>query len=133
MRLFGREAEIRAFDQILNDCVLGQGAFILVSGEPGIGKTALLANVAASAEAAGIRVLADVYSPSRPPASGNPLIDIMRSSRRQARFESSRAEGQLNGSGSSTNGHCLRGGDPGLSASPVKPDPDRGQDLRSLL
>lgn len=41
-RLRGRNAELRVLDQLRDDVRLGQSAALVVRGEPGIGKTALL-------------------------------------------------------------------------------------------
>src|SRR5689334_14305895 len=51
--LLGRDTELAQIERALDD-----GGLLLVSGEPGIGKSALLGAVAAQAEARGYRVLA---------------------------------------------------------------------------
>ena len=130
MRLFGREAEICAFDQILHDCALGRSAFALVSGESGIGKTALLAEVAASAEACGFRVIAEANAHSRQPATGSSLIDLIRGFLQAGQSASSGAELQLNGSRFNANGHYKRAGQ---SVSTVESAPGMPQNLRGLL
>jgi tetratricopeptide (TPR) repeat protein len=88
MRLFGRESVLRVFDRILCESASDKNAFVLISGEPGVGKTALLASVAMSAEARGFRVMHAACSRSAPLAPGNPLIDLVRGSRQEPRFNS---------------------------------------------
>jgi ATP/maltotriose-dependent transcriptional regulator MalT len=53
----GRTAELSALDRVLADLDQGRSAPILVVGEPGIGKTRLLAELAARADARGHLVL----------------------------------------------------------------------------
>ncbi|TQM01727.1 AfsR/SARP family transcriptional regulator [Pseudonocardia kunmingensis] len=53
--LVGREAELAAVFQALADAGARQGRVVLVSGEPGIGKTTLARAVAVHASAAGLR------------------------------------------------------------------------------
>jgi DNA-binding CsgD family transcriptional regulator len=55
-RLLGRDAELRRLDGVLG-AVDRRGAALVVVGEPGIGKSALLAEVAARAEGRGMAVL----------------------------------------------------------------------------
>jgi tetratricopeptide (TPR) repeat protein len=47
--LFGREAELARFAALLDDAVAGAGRAVLVEGEPGIGKSALVGAVRAAA------------------------------------------------------------------------------------
>ncbi|MDQ2942362.1 MAG: ATP-binding protein, partial [Candidatus Dormibacteraeota bacterium] len=54
--LLGRDLELAAIDQALAAARLGKSARLLIRGEPGIGKTALLEY--AAAQAAPMRVLA---------------------------------------------------------------------------
>ncbi|MET0954731.1 MAG: ATP-binding protein, partial [Cryobacterium sp.] len=54
--LFGREAELARFSRFLQT-MRYDGDVRMVRGEPGVGKSALLAAAAGSAEAAGVRVL----------------------------------------------------------------------------
>ncbi|MFH9354616.1 AAA family ATPase [Kitasatospora sp. NPDC017646] len=53
----GREAERAVLDDLVADVVAGRGGSVLVEGEPGIGKSALLAAPLAAARAAGCEVL----------------------------------------------------------------------------
>src|SRR5579862_4950640 len=55
-QLVGREAELGLIDGLL-DHIRDRGSALVVSGEPGIGKTALVATAASRATAGGIRVL----------------------------------------------------------------------------
>jgi DNA-binding CsgD family transcriptional regulator len=50
MKLFGRQADCRALDRLLTDAVAGQSGVMVLRGEPGIGKSALLAYVAERAQ-----------------------------------------------------------------------------------
>ena len=54
--LVGREEELRSLGQLLGHARNGEGGSLLLIGEPGVGKTALLTN--ACAAAAGMRVVA---------------------------------------------------------------------------
>ncbi len=79
--LVGRAAELAALDRLIDDARHGYGAALVVSGEPGIGKTALLDALRTRVTAAGGRVLW-----GRAAASGRPyrplahaLIDPWRS------------------------------------------------------
>jgi DNA-binding CsgD family transcriptional regulator len=55
-RLIGRERELAALDSFLEEAAL-DGATLLLTGEPGVGKTALLASAAEMATTAGVRVI----------------------------------------------------------------------------
>jgi hypothetical protein len=55
--LVGREGALATADAALDEAVRGSGQLLLVSGEPGIGKSALLAEVARTAVARGAQVL----------------------------------------------------------------------------
>lgn len=55
--LHGREAELKALDELLDRAAAGDGGAVAVRGDPGLGKTALLDHVAASADAKGFKVL----------------------------------------------------------------------------
>src|SRR3712207_7226650 len=54
--LIGREAETEALDQGLARAAVGDGGALLVVGDAGMGKTALLEQAAVRARAAGVRV-----------------------------------------------------------------------------
>jgi predicted ATPase len=49
--LVGREAELELFGRLLDEACAGQCRFAAISGEPGIGKTSLLAQLGPLAEA----------------------------------------------------------------------------------
>lgn len=53
----GRDSERTQLLTVLDEATAGHGAAVLISGEPGIGKSALLHDVAASAQARGMTVL----------------------------------------------------------------------------
>src|SRR6185437_6393474 len=55
MRLYGREAELAVLDELLNKARAGNSGALVLRGDPGIGKTALLA--AAAERADGCRVI----------------------------------------------------------------------------
>jgi DNA-binding CsgD family transcriptional regulator len=56
--LVGRDDELRVIDALMADLVAGRGRSVWVRGEPGIGKTALLAAALTKATSAGSRVFA---------------------------------------------------------------------------
>ncbi|WP_433243469.1 ATP-binding protein [Actinomadura nitritigenes] len=60
--LVGREAEIRRLHGFVDQIALGAGSTLLLSGEAGVGKTALLEQAAAIADDAGVRLLRAVGS-----------------------------------------------------------------------
>ena len=70
--MFGRDRELSELHEIV-DAVRAQGASLLVRGEPGIGKTALLTVASRHAEATGMRVLrtTGVQSEARMPFAGH--------------------------------------------------------------
>jgi predicted ATPase len=55
--LVGRDAELERLAAAVATARAGQGKLVLVSGEPGIGKTAILAALADLAAAAGARIV----------------------------------------------------------------------------
>ena len=72
--LRGRSAEMAAALPVLRRARTGRGGVILVTGEPGIGKSALLAAVTGEARAMGFRVGAASAGPG-----GSPLLRALRS------------------------------------------------------
>ncbi|MEN3357747.1 MAG: hypothetical protein V7637_1729 [Mycobacteriales bacterium] len=56
-KLVGRESELSALEESLTAAAAGSSSFVVVEGSPGIGKSALLSVVAATAERSGMRVL----------------------------------------------------------------------------
>src|ERR1700758_655124 len=69
--LVGREVELQLVDRLI-DGVLERGGALVVSGEPGVGKSALLAAAAARADDHGMRVLraTGVQSEAKLPFAG---------------------------------------------------------------
>lgn len=53
----GRDAELVLLEQLLADAGAGRGRALLIEGEPGIGRSALLSAALATAEPSGVRVL----------------------------------------------------------------------------
>ena len=53
----GRERERADLRRAVEDARVGHGSFVLVSGEAGVGKTRLLQEIDAEADAHGLRVL----------------------------------------------------------------------------
>src|SRR4051812_45517116 len=56
MRLVEREQERAAVQALVDDAAGGTGGFVVIEGPPGIGKSALLAELATRAGAAGVAV-----------------------------------------------------------------------------
>ena len=54
--VFGRDAELASLGTLLRDVAAGQGHAVWIEGEPGIGKSTLLATGLADAEQLGCRV-----------------------------------------------------------------------------
>jgi predicted ATPase len=65
IRLLGRERELAVLRQIVRSGSRRVGRTLLVVGEPGIGKSALLRHVQAQAAAAGFTVLSGVFRINR--------------------------------------------------------------------
>jgi DNA-binding CsgD family transcriptional regulator/tetratricopeptide (TPR) repeat protein len=82
-RLYGRERELGILESVLSDLLEGSGGALVVLGQPGIGKSALLAETRASAIEQGIEVLCavGVQSEARLPFAAlhqllRPLLDL---------------------------------------------------------
>ena len=58
-RLVGRKRELQVLKQLLNAASDGHGRLVLISGEAGIGKTALVEDFSLDAEAKGTYVFWD--------------------------------------------------------------------------
>src|SRR6516164_5514742 len=56
MQLFGRTEPLAAAARAIEEVALGRGGTLVVTGEPGIGKSALARTLGAEAEARGARV-----------------------------------------------------------------------------
>ncbi len=76
--LVGRAAECARIDRLLANARTGSSAVLIVGGEPGIGKTALLGHATARARGAGMTVLAarGVESEAQVPFGG--LLELLR-------------------------------------------------------
>src|SRR4051794_16117554 len=66
-RFLGRSSERRRLDRLLSDVRIGQSAALVVRGEPGIGKTALLGSAAGRAAGSRVARLAGVQAEVEPP------------------------------------------------------------------
>lgn len=75
--LVGRRAELARLDRLIGDLGEGRGAALLVRGEAGIGKTALLDALRARAEAAGALVLAARGVESEAQLAFSALTDLL--------------------------------------------------------
>ena len=76
-QLIGREGELDEMVRLWNQAASGEGQMLLVSGEPGIGKTRLMRELISIAEASGGRVLADgCHAEGDPPYA--PLAAVIR-------------------------------------------------------
>src|SRR5580692_6708145 len=73
----GRERESRILDEVLDRLDSGVGAVIEVIGEPGIGKTRLLTELAFRAMARGIQVLAGQASYAQSYIPGDLLVSTL--------------------------------------------------------
>jgi ATP/maltotriose-dependent transcriptional regulator MalT len=56
-RLIGRDSELHAFDMLLDALAAGDSSVAIISGEPGIGKTALIGEVVTRSRVRGYRTL----------------------------------------------------------------------------
>ena len=70
--LIGRSEEIEVLDAVLVDAQRGSGAAVFVSGEPGVGKTRLAAEVVGHALDAEMVVLRGRCSTTGPPVPFRP-------------------------------------------------------------
>jgi DNA-binding SARP family transcriptional activator len=77
-RLIAREAELARLRQALDDIAQGDGRLVLVSGEAGIGKSRLVAELAAEAAHAGGRVLVGRAYESEQILAFGPWVDALR-------------------------------------------------------
>ncbi len=77
MRSFGRESELQILSRILGESETGRGGTVLVSGEPGVGKTTLLAELSERAASRGFRILRPLWPISRLGVRENPWIQLV--------------------------------------------------------
>src|SRR5262245_63041838 len=80
-RLRGRHAEIARLEQLVTDVRAGQGQALLVRGEPGIGKSALLDHLVGRADGCRVARAAGVESEMELPFAGLhqlcvPMLDL---------------------------------------------------------
>jgi predicted ATPase len=75
MRLFERDRELAVLSRTLTGASVGRGAGVAVTGEPGAGKSALVAT--ACAGAAGLRVLRSGCDPLATPRPLGPFRDLV--------------------------------------------------------
>ncbi|MBL7254367.1 ATP-binding protein [Paractinoplanes lichenicola] len=78
VRLVGRVAEVVALDRLRAAAQQGAGGVVLLVGEPGIGKTAVVEEAAARAAAAGVTVLAGRADPDEGAPSFWPWTTLLR-------------------------------------------------------
>ncbi len=76
--LVGRSGELEALDRLWADAGAGRGALVLLEGEGGIGKTALLDTVAETARGSGGQVLRGRCHPAERSLFLQPFVDALR-------------------------------------------------------
>jgi DNA-binding CsgD family transcriptional regulator/tetratricopeptide (TPR) repeat protein len=82
--LIGRDAEMGRLEALLRECLGGRGRTALVSGEAGVGKTALLRHFVQQARTEGARVLWGECTEIDAPRPFGPFMDIARAANRVA-------------------------------------------------
>ena len=75
--LVGRSAEMNALQECIKTSVSGQGGVVLLSGEAGIGKSRLVAELQQSAESHGFQLLRGQSFPTDRSCSYAPLFDLL--------------------------------------------------------
>lgn len=78
MLFVGREWESRVLARSLHEAASNRGGVVLISGEPGIGKTSLLEELSTRAEAQGFRLARARCAPRDLPGIGSPWLRIIR-------------------------------------------------------
>jgi DNA-binding CsgD family transcriptional regulator len=73
----GRDAELEALDAALTAAMAGHGGCLVITGEPGIGKSRLARELAARAAGRGIRVVAGRAVPQSATAAYRPVTDAL--------------------------------------------------------
>jgi len=76
--LVGREHELKILTRLLNETTRGRGAVVLISGEPGIGKSALIGELCLRAEALRFRVMRTACASQHLPGFDSPWVHIIR-------------------------------------------------------
>ena len=79
IRLLEREAELATLDECFASAAAGEGRLVVISGEAGVGKTALAKQLRA-ARPAGVPVLWGQCDPLETPRALGPVLDIARAS-----------------------------------------------------
>ena len=74
----GRDSERRQIDEVLTGVVGGRGAVVVVRGEPGVGKSRLVAECLARARAAGLAVLHGDAQPGEQTRPFGVAVDLLR-------------------------------------------------------
>jgi predicted ATPase len=82
MRLLGRRAECEELDQLLTDVRAGHSRAVVLRGEPGVGKTALLAFLTTNSEGFRVVTADGVESEMELPYSGlhqlcGPMLELL--------------------------------------------------------
>ncbi|MEK6208347.1 MAG: AAA family ATPase [Chloroflexota bacterium] len=84
--LIGREAELEQLDALLRESLGGRGRTALISGEAGVGKTALVNEFLQRARAEGARVLAGECTEIDARRPFGPFMDVARATNRAAQL-----------------------------------------------
>ncbi len=75
--VIGRDAELQAVDAALTAAVAGHGGCVVITGDPGIGKSRLALETASRAASRGIRVVTSRAVPQSATAAYRPLTDAL--------------------------------------------------------
>ena len=75
--VIGRDAELEAVDAALTAAMTGHGGCVVITGEPGIGKSRLVLETAGRAASRGIRVVTGRAVPESATAAYRPLTDAL--------------------------------------------------------
>ncbi len=75
--MVGRERELASLLSVLDDAVARRGRLVLISGEPGVGKTRMADEVAAAADAKGMTILVGHCSEHDEAVAYLPFVEIL--------------------------------------------------------
>ena len=75
--VIGRDAELEAVDAALTAAMTGHGGCVVITGEPGIGKSRLVLETASRAASRGVRVVTGRAVPQSATAAYRPLTDAL--------------------------------------------------------